>query len=348
MQIIKTKLKKKVDNSYKIHIGEGLIKELPALLKDSPIGKKYAIITDSITKKLFGQSILKNFATKKIDAEIFTFNKGEKSKQISTIEKLANEMVAKNFDRKDAIIALGGGVVGDLAGFLASIYMRGIPYIQVPTTLLAMVDSAIGGKTGVDIQSGKNLLGTITQPKEVYVDIDFLKTLPKKQIQNGLAEVIKYAVICDKRFFKYLEKNLEKIFALDKETVTYIIEKSVKIKTKVVQKDETENLTRMKLNYGHTYGHALEKASNYTLLHGFAVAIGMVLVNEIAVKEKFLKPKTAERIRNLIKKTGLPTTTIKKPEITDLSSDKKCYGGQIHFILPTRIGKVKIHKVACR
>ncbi|MBI4235027.1 3-dehydroquinate synthase [Candidatus Peregrinibacteria bacterium] len=348
MQIIKTKLKKKVDNSYKIFIGEGLAKDLAALLKESPIGKKYAIITDSITKKLFGKNILKNFNNKKISAEIFTFNKGEKSKQINTIEKLANEMIAKGFDRKDAIIALGGGVVGDLAGFLASIYMRGIPYIQVPTTLLAMVDSAIGGKTGVDIESGKNLLGTIAQPKAVYIDIDFLKTLPKNQIQNGLAEIIKYAVICDKRFFKYLEKNLEKILNLDKEAILYIIEKSVKIKTKVVEKDETENLTRMKLNYGHTYGHALEKQSNYTLLHGFAVAIGMVLANEIAVKEGYLKSKTAERIRALIKRAGLPTTTIKKPEIKYLSSDKKCYGGQIHFVLPKRIGKVKIHKVKCR
>lgn len=232
-----------------------------------------------------------------MQAEIITFEEGEKSKRLSVVESLAEKMVEKEFTRKDAIIALGGGVVGDIAGFLASIYFRGIPYIQIPTTLLAMVDSSIGGKTGVDMECGKNLIGTTTQPIAVFIDTNYLKTLPVKQIRNGLAEIIKYGIIADQKLFKFIEQNLNKIFAHEEKAINYIIKRSVEIKVKIIEEDEKEKGKRMLLNYGHTYGHALERLSGYTLLHGYAISIGMVIINDIAIKKKLLKKAEAERIK---------------------------------------------------
>lgn len=352
MSEITLKLRKFTNNSYKIFIQPCALKLIPKFLKEQKIGKKYAIITDKIVAKLFGKSLLNQLKNKSIKAEIIYFPEGEKSKFLSTVENLCDEMIKKGFDRKDAIIALGGGVVGDIAGFIASIYMRGIPYIQVPTTLMAMVDSAIGGKTGVDLPSGKNLIGTIYQPKAVFIDIDIIKNLPEKQIRNGLAEIIKYGVIKSKKLFKFLEQNLQNIFNKNKKTLTYIIEKSVKIKIKIVQKDEkdikeTEG-KRIILNYGHTYGHAIEKLSGFKLLHGFAISIGMVLANKMAVEKGILKQKTADRIKKLLKNAGLPVITMKKITKKDLLSDKKKEGNYIKFILPKKIGKAIVYKEKCQ
>lgn len=344
MKKIPVKLKKSENHSYEIFIEKNLGNKLPEILKKLKLGNKYAIITDSKVEKLYGRA-LQNFLNKQgIPAQLFSFSQGEKEKNLITLEKLSNKMIAAGFDRSDAIIALGGGVVGDLAGFLASIYMRGIPYLQIPTTLLAMVDSSVGGKTGIDLKSGKNLLGTFTQPKAVFIDINYLKTLPQNQIRNGLAEIIKYGIIKDATLFRFIEKNLEKIFSLDEKTLNYLIEKSVKIKSEIVQKDEKENNERMILNYGHTYGHAIEKLSGYKLLHGYAISIGMVIVNKIAIEKGILSPKIADKIKNLLKKAGLPITTLKKPSLKDLLSDKKKKDNYLNFILPTQIGKVIIHK----
>lgn len=348
MTVIKLKLKKKVDSSYKIFIQKNIINELPAFLHHSQLGRKYAIIADTTVKKLFADPLLRYLRKNKIHAEILTFDKGEKSKNLQTIENLAEEMIKKGFDRKDAIIALGGGVAGDIAGFLANMYMRGIPYIQIPTTLLAMVDSSIGGKTGVDLPTGgKNLIGTTYQPKAVFIDINYLKNISDTQIKNGLAEIIKYGVIKDKRLFKFIEQNLEKILAKDEEVLTKIIEKSVTIKAKIVKHDELEHKDRLILNYGHTYGHALEKLSGYKLLHGYAISIGMVIANKIAVEKGILKLKTAERIKNLIKTAGLPITTMKKPTLKDIASDKKKEGDYVKLVLPKKIGKVIIFREKC-
>ncbi|MDA1060367.1 MAG: 3-dehydroquinate synthase [bacterium] len=345
MKNVKLKLRHKKDMSYEILIHKGIAKKIPTYLKDNKIGQKYAIITDDFVAKSFGESLKKSIKNKGIKSEIFKFKKGEISKNLSTIEKLATEMVEKGFTRKDAIIALGGGVVGDAAGFLAAIYMRGIPYIHVPTTLMAMVDSSIGGKTGVDLEAGKNLIGTITQPKTVFIDIDYLKNLPEKQIRNGLAEVIKYGAIGDKKLFKFIEQNIGKIFKKDSETLNFIITRSVKNKVAIVKKDEEEKTGfRIFLNYGHTYGHALERMSGYKLLHGYAISIGMVLANDIAVKKGIIKEKVAERIKNLLKKAGLPVTTIKKPAMKDLIGDKKREDEHINFILVKKIGKAVIYK----
>lgn len=344
MPNIRVDLKRTTDRSYTIFIQKDSILELPDYLKKHTIGEKYAIITDDKTQKLFGNALLRNFRKHHIQAEIITFEEGEKSKRLSVIESLAEKMVEKEFTRKDAIIALGGGVVGDIAGFLASIYFRGIPYIQIPTTLLAMVDSSIGGKTGVDLICGKNLIGTTTQPATVFIDTNYLKTLPVKQIRNGLAEIIKYGIIADEKLFKFIEQNLEKIFAYEEKAINYIIKRSVEIKVKIIEEDEKEKGKRMLLNYGHTYGHALERLSNYTLLHGYAISIGMVIINDIAIKKKLLKKAEAERIKKLFKSVELPTTTMKKPTLKDIASDKKREGDYINLVFPTKIGHAIILK----
>ena len=344
MKEIKVSLKKTCDDSYKILIENGLASKIPQILEKLKLGKRYAIITDSKVRKLYGNPLLRLLKNNGIDGDIFSFKHGEKSKTIATVEKLAEEMIDSGFTRHDAIIALGGGVVGDTAGLLSALFMRGIPYIQVPTTLLAMVDSSVGGKTGIDLEGGKNLLGTYTQPKIVIIDPQHLQTLAKKQLINGLAEVIKYGVIADEDFFNYLDKNLEKILALDEKAILKIIQRSVEIKAKVVEEDEKESGKRMILNYGHTYGHAIERKSGYKLLHGFAISIGMVIANKMATNIGLLPREDADKIKGLLKKAGLPITTLKKPSTEDILSDKKRQGDHINFILPSKIGKVVIHK----
>ena len=347
METIDFKLKKTVDDSYTVLIGQDCVNELPSYLKKSKLGQKYAVICDSKTKSLFGNSLVRYLKKQGIECDIFSFKDGEKSKNLSTIEKLADLLIKANFTRKDCIIALGGGVVGDAAGFLASVIFRGIPYIQIPSTLLAMVDSAIGGKTGVDLSTGKNLIGRIEQSKAVFMDLKYLETLPEKQMRSGLAEVIKYGVIRDAKLFSYIENNLEKIFQKEQEALLHIIKRSVEIKQEIVQKEETEKGLRMLLNYGHTYGHALEKLSKYSLLHGYAISIGMVIANRMAVKEGVLKKEEADRIKKLIKAAGLPTTCLKKPNKKDLASDKKRDGKSINFIFASGIGEAIIKKIQC-
>ncbi|MFC1615638.1 3-dehydroquinate synthase [Patescibacteria group bacterium] len=345
MKTIKVNLKSEIDNSYPIFVEKGCHEKIPAYLKKHKVGVKYAIITDSKVKKLYANQLHRLLKKHGIESEIFVFPNGEKSKNIATIEKLAELMISKKFDRNDAIIALGGGVVGDMAGFLASIYMRGIPFVQIPTTLLAMVDSSVGGKTGIDLKSGKNLLGTFYQPEAVFMDSSYLKTLSPKQIKNGLAEVIKYGIIKDKNLFNFIEQKLKNILILEEKTIETIIIKSIKIKSKIVEEDEKESGLRMILNYGHSYGHAIEKMSNYKLLHGYAISIGMVMENKIAVEKKIMKGQEEERIKKLLKNTGLPVITMKKPTKKDLLSDKKKQGNQLSLILPTKIGKVIIKKI---
>ena len=329
-------------------IKQGISLEIAKRLKSLRVnGHKpnFAIITDSKVKKLYGGKLLWNLRKAGLNAEILSFPHGEKSKNLQTIERLANEMSKKGFDRDSVIIALGGGVVGDMAGLLASTYMRGIPYIQVPTTLLSMIDSSIGGKTGVNLAAGKNLFGTFQQPLHTFIDPIYLKSLPTKQMRNGLAEAIKHGVIKSKPLFNFIDNNIEKILKLDKKTLEKLIKDATKIKIAIVKQDEKEKNIRQILNYGHTFGHALEKQSDYTLLHGFAISIGMVLANRKAVELKLLDPKDADKIKLLLKKAGLPVYTMHKPTTKDLSKDKKKHENYINLILPTKIGEVKIHKL---
>lgn len=348
MTIIKVKLLGEAAKTCEIQIEKGITNKIPNYLNKAKLGQKYAIITDSKIKRLYGNSFLRFLKKNGIEADIFSFPDGEKSKRLETIEKLAEEMVNKNFDRKDAIIAFGGGVTGDMAGFLASIYMRGIPYIQIPTTLLSMVDSSVGGKTGVDLECGKNMLGTFNQAKAVFVDNSYLKTLSIKQIRNGMAEVVKYGVIQSEKLFNFIEQNHESIFLLEDKSINKIITESIKIKTKIVEEDEKESGKRMILNYGHSYGHAIEKMSDYKLLHGYAISIGMVLANKIAVKEGILDTDSAKRIKKLLTTLELPTVTMKKPTLKDLLSDKKKSGNEISLILPKKIGEAILHKIKCQ
>jgi len=329
-----------------IEIKQGSFPDIAKKLKRLKISQSFAIITDSKVKKLYGGKLLWNLRREGFNAEIFSFPNGEKSKNFKTVESLCGQIIEKGFDRDSCVIAIGGGVVGDVGGFVSSIFMRGIPVVQIPTTLLAMIDGSIGGKTGVNLGSGKNLIGTFHQPKAIFIDPFMLKTLPIKHVRNGLAEAIKYGVIRSHSLFNFIEKNLEKILELDQKVLEKLIKECIKIKIEIVEKDEKEKGLRQILNYGHTFGHALEKQSNYTLLHGFAISLGMVLINRIAVEKNLLSEEDSSCIKKLLKKAGLPVYTMHKPTLKDIQNDKKKHGKTINLILPKRIGEVGILSIS--
>ncbi len=334
------------DRSYPVIIGESVIDMVGNYLSQHRIGLKYCVITDDKVDHLYGEHLGKSLAGANISYEIISFKNGEKQKDLNTVAKLASKMARLGFDRNDAVIAFGGGVPGDIAGFVASSYMRGIPFVQVPTTLLSQVDSSVGGKTGVDIPEGKNLVGAFYQPEAVFIDTGVLKTLEHNEVLGGLAEVLKYGVIRDRAFFDFLDGNREKILALDGRFIEELIYTCCKIKADVVSEDERESNIRRILNYGHTIGHAVEGASDFTLIHGLAVAIGMVAANKIAVDAGVLDVSEAKRIERVLQEYGLPTMIpanmdreiIKKYLLTD----KKTVSGKIVFILPQEIGKTTI------
>lgn len=333
----------------KIIIENNSFKKTPKEIKH--LGHSFTIITDLHLKKL-AEELLKSVRGCGLRCNLIILPPGEKTKSLSFVEKIARSLVRLGVKRDGVLIALGGGVIGDLVGFIASIYMRGIRYVAVPTTLLAMTDSSIGSKTGVDFPEGKNLLGSFCHPALVVIDPLLLKGLPDRDFHAGFSEVIKHAIIEDKKFFAFLEKNARKILNRNMQTVKKVIAESVRIKLKIVKGDEKESLTgkpdksRMLLNYGHTVGHALEKLSNYALGHGNAVAIGMVAENRLAVGKNLLNETDSERIINLIKNYGLPTkiplefsqNAIKKA----MELDKKTIGDKLYFALPTKIGQAKI------
>jgi 3-dehydroquinate synthase len=334
------------ERSYPILIKQGLLDEIGAELQKNPFAKRYGIIADDQVAKIFGERLLTSLETAGVQAELITFAHGESSKNLATIAELSSTLARKGFDRKDGLLALGGGVTGDIAGFLAACYMRSIPFAQVPTTLLAQVDSSVGGKTGVDIPEGKNLVGAFYQPRAVYIDSQALSMLPASELLNGLAEVIKYGIIYDRDFFKFLEMSLKDILALNLPVLDDVIARCCKIKAAIVEADEKESDLRRILNFGHTIGHAVEAVSGYRLAHGLAVAMGMVAAAELAVLKGILEQREKERLQNLIEKLGLP---IKIPAEYDririrqyLLSDKKTIGGKVFFVLPTKIGKVII------
>ncbi len=337
MNIEKIKMRLR-EKSYDIQIGSGFLKRFDFR---SFKGSKYIILADSNTHKFFGKNLVKNLSSQKLPVELLEIPAGESSKNLGVVENLIRNLARLGADKKAIIIALGGGVVGDIAGFVASVYERGIRYIQIPTTLLAQVDSSIGGKTGVNIPEGKNLIGRIYQPLVVIVDVETLVDLPDSQIRNGLAEVIKYAVINDEKFFRYLKKHIH-----DRSTNFYleIIRKAATIKTFVVEKDENEEEFRKILNYGHTIGHAIEILSNHKIPHGEAIAYGMMYEGRIACRLGLWDKSALERQNNLIKKLGFSTKLnfVTEKLIEIMSRDKKSIGGRLHFVLPEKIGK--IHK----
>ena len=318
---------------YKIYIDE---------LKEIKTDSKTAIITNPKVAGLHLASLLPKINAKEL--YIITVPDGEEYKNQKSIDDLLENLFNHRFNRNSTLIAFGGGVIGDMTGFLASIYQRGINFIQIPTTLLSQVDASVGGKTGINNSYGKNLVGAFYQPKAVYIETAFLDTLPKREFSAGVAEIVKMAVTFDKEFFNFLKNaNLH-----DKKDLAVAIEKSVKTKAKVVELDEKENGIRAVLNYGHTFAHVIEHETNYReFLHGEAVGIGMVMANTLANKLGLLTQEEANSIKELLQKYDIPTTyKIKDLEnfYNDFFLDKKTKDSSITFILPNGIGDFKIKK----
>ena len=340
---IRVPLIERRDASYDIRIGRGLLSELPALLAAGPAAR-YAVISDSHVGKLYGEKLVAALQGAGVQAELITFPAGEWNKTRETWSALSDRLLAARFGRDGAVLALGGGVVGDVAGFVAATYQRGIPWVQVPTTLLAMIDSSIGGKTGVDAAQGKNLLGAFHQPALVVADLEVLATLPGPQLVAGMAEAIKHGVIADAGYCDLLAREHPAIAARDLAVLEQVVARSVEIKAEVVSADEREAGRRAVLNFGHTVGHAVEATSGYALLHGEAVAIGMALEARIAERCGTAEPGTAARVADLLERFGLPLHAPPGARVDDLlttmGQDKKVRAGKIRLSLPRRVGEM--------
>ncbi len=332
--------------SYAILIGSGIIRRIGDELESLSLGSKIAIVTNGVVRPLYGNAVAHALKGKGFDVTTIEIPDGEQHKSLATAERLYDELVDFRMDRTSSIVALGGGVIGDLAGFVAATYMRGINFVNLPTTLLAQVDSAVGGKTGVDHPKGKNLIGAFHQPRFVLCDLDCLKTLPQKEVVAGMAEVIKYGVIADAGFFSFIESHTKQIVELDDSTMMEVVRSSCAAKAAVVEEDEREAGIRAILNYGHTLGHALESLTGYSrYIHGEAVAIGMVAAARIALEMKLCEPEVVDRLTGLLMGLGLTTAMPElNPDdvIAALSHDKKVQDGRVRFVLPERIGKVTI------
>lgn len=341
MKEIKVNLK---ENSYRIIIGDGILDKLGIFLRKLNIGTDAYIITNSSLQALFSKNVNKSLIKSGFTFYYKLIPDSEKSKSFSVAGRILIDLSAYGRNKRLFILALGGGVIGDLAGFVASIYRRGIPYVQIPTSLLAQVDSSIGGKTAVDLNCGKNLVGSFYQPKLVLSDIALLRTLPLRQLKSALAEVIKYAVIADRELFIFLENNLSGILAGDKTCLEYIVARCAGIKAGIVSRDEKDKKgVRVILNFGHTLGHAIEAAGNFKVYnHGEAVGLGMLAACGISRRMSLLNENYFQRIDNLIKRTGIPTR-IKGLDIKKIIAahyhDKKFLGGVNKFVLLKGIGR---------
>lgn len=346
MNNFRVELKKMVDDSYDVQIGRNLI---PILIQDIKNGlagkiKKFAVITDSIVEPLYGAPILNALQDAGYQGDLFVFPAGEKSKVRKTKEILEDSMLAKGYRRDCCVIAAGGGVVTDLAGFLAGTFGRGVPFINFATTLLAAADASIGGKTAVDTDLATNLIGLIYQPLKVYVDIDTWKTLPKSHLINGLAETVKHACLADKEFFSYIEDHVEEILACDPAVCEHISERNCAVKYEVVMKDEKEKSLREILNLGHTVGRAIETVSEYRLLHGEALSIGMVAQVNLGCRLGYLSKEERDRVIALQERIGLPVAIPdyidKEKLVKKLYTDKKVRDGRLRFVFQKGIGEV--------
>jgi len=332
-------------NGYDAVIGSGVLASTGACLGALGFSGKLVIITDDNVKKLYGEALAHTLRDGGFNVTLLSVPAGEGSKSLDTAAGLYEKMTAGYAERGTPVLALGGGVVGDLAGFVAATYMRGVPLVQVPTTLLAQVDSSVGGKVGVDHGSLKNKIGVFYQPRLVITDVDTLSTLPEPEMCNGLAEVIKSAAIRNKGLFAFLEKNMEGIKSRDRETLEHVVCRTAGIKADVVAEDERDTGVRNILNYGHTVGHAIESVSGYNIPHGAAVAMGMVAAGRIASRLGKLEGKEAFRIKKLIEKAGLPVTASgldAKALMQAMKHDKKISGDRIRFILLEKIGSAVI------
>ena len=338
------------NNSYEVIIKPGMINNIGKELIRIGIknDRKILIVSNEEISNFFGEKLLNNLKDYNFRAAVFNLKAGESHKNLASLENIYDAAFDFSLDRNSLMIALGGGIVGDVTGFAASTWLRGIDYIQIPTTLLSMVDSSVGGKTAVNHPKGKNLIGAFYQPKAVFIDPETLITLPKREFKAGIAEVIKYGVIKDKALFKFLENdcNRNKILKLDNECLIKIINASIQTKAYIVSKDEKESGIRAILNYGHSFGHVIENLCGYgEYLHGEAISIGMKIAGDIAVEKNLWLEEHSLRQNNLIESYGLP---IKIPKInkndvnTILMGDKKVRDGKMRFVLPKKIGEVDI------
>ena len=339
-------LKKVVDDSYEIEIGFNLVDQLINDIKTGLVGniKKFAVVTDDNVEALYARPIYNELIAAGYIADLIVFPAGEKSKTRQTKEYIEDTMLEKGYRRDCCIIAVGGGVVTDVSGFVAGTYGRGVPFINYATTLLAAADASIGGKTAVDTPLATNLIGIFNQPQKVYIDIATWKTLPQEQLFSGMAETIKHACMADKEFFDYLDTNMEQILSVSEDACKYISEKNCNIKYNVVMKDERESGLREILNLGHTVGRAVETVSDYRLLHGEAVAIGLVAQAKLSAKYGYMNNEEVEQVVKLLEKAKLPTSIpdyIDKEElIKKLYTDKKVKNGQLRFVFQKGIGDI--------
>ena len=331
---------------YRITIGAGLLETLHPRLVKLSAGKPFRpfLITSPEIWKLWSAKIRASFPEAQSPTVLFVPS-GEKFKRLKTVEALAEELAVAGADRDALLLAFGGGVVGDVTGFLAAIYMRGVPYVQLPTTLLAQVDSSVGGKTGVNLTVGKNLIGSFHQPRAVFADTELLSTLPGDQLRCGMQEAIKTAIIRDAKFFAYLEQSKERLLAYDLDALQRVVAESVKIKAAIVAADEREGGLRMLLNFGHTLGHAIEAATHYkVLLHGEAVAWGSIAALHLSQARGIITSEQFARMANLIFAFGpLPRFKVDAQRLVEASAtDKKNRSGHRAFVLPTAIGAAEV------
>jgi shikimate kinase / 3-dehydroquinate synthase len=335
--------------SYSIEIGHGILPQIGKRLRKLGLRGKVAVVTVPRVGRLYGSTVRRALESEGFDTTRIILPDGEQHKNLKSVSRIYDELVRKRFERGSTVLALGGGVMGDMAGFAAATFMRGIGFVQVPTTLAAQVDASIGGKTGVDHVKGKNLIGAFYQPKLVLIDPDVLRSLDRRQFVSGLAEVIKYGVIWDEAFFSYLEDNMEKILRMESAALTHAIRRSCAIKAEVVQRDEREGGLRKILNYGHTFGHALETITKYrTYLHGEAVSIGMAFSARLAVRLGLSSAAVARRQIDLLARTGLPVALPKLRSadiLRAMTLDKKVSRGRIHFVLAGEMGRVTVRSV---
>ncbi len=341
------------ERSYPISIGAGLFND-PAHLsfltkKNSSVKQKVVVITNVTVAPLYADKLLSLLDQNDCDASVLELPDGEQYKSLDTFNTVMSYLLEGNYARDVVVIALGGGVIGDLVGFSASCYQRGVDFIQIPTTLLSQVDSSVGGKTAVNHKLGKNMIGAFYQPKSVIIDTDCLTTLPQREFAAGIAEVIKYGIIYDEAFFVWLEENLDKLYQLDEQALTYAIARCCEIKAEVVAQDEKESGIRALLNLGHTFGHAIEAELGYgNWLHGEAVSSGTVMAAKTAQLQGLISEQQVERIISILKRAQLPVHTPESMTYADfmkhMMRDKKVLSGELRLVLPTSIGTADVVK----
>jgi len=334
---------------YSALVGHGLMANAGELTGKVESGNRCAIIADEISARLFGDRVSKSFTAENFSPRLIRIPSGEKSKSLAEVEKICDEMIAAGLDRSSFVVGLGGGVIGDISGFVAAIFQRGVPHIQIPTTLLAMVDSSIGGKTGVNLDAGKNLIGAIHHPALIIADVEALESLPAKELRQGYAEIIKHAIIRDAEMFRALSSRAKPPVRLGPRDDGFValIRRNIAIKARIVMADAREiSGERALLNFGHTVGHAIERATDFKIPHGDCISVGIAAACAISLKRAGLSSKERDDVVSLLKQFELPTqlpTAVDREKIAAaLAHDKKFVGGRIRFVVTPKIGEAHV------